>query len=98
MRPAEIAPGEPSVCLPLCCDPNERRSNHRGHLTRWYHCDLRVQQGYTEILDQWVGLSRNQSAPCRGKFSLCLRREPEQFRKMDFAALNRIVRITLSMM
>ena len=49
MRPAEIAPGEPSVCLPLCCDPNVRRSNHRGHLTRWYHCDLRVQQGTSKV-------------------------------------------------
>jgi hypothetical protein len=74
------------VCLPLCCDPNERRSNHRGLLTRWYHCDLRV-QGCTESLDQGVGLSSKQSAPWCEKFSFSLRREPEQFRKMDFAAL-----------
>src|SRR5580704_19252743 len=49
MRPAEVAPGEPSVCLPLCCGPNERHSNRRGLLTRWYHCDLRVQRGYIEV-------------------------------------------------
>jgi hypothetical protein len=45
-------------------------------------------------LDQGVGLSSNQSAPCREKFSFSLRLEPEQFRKMDFAALKRMVRIT----
>ena len=33
----EVAPGEPSVCLPLCCDPNEFRNSNRGHLTRWNH-------------------------------------------------------------
>jgi hypothetical protein len=43
-------------------------------------------------------LSSNQSTPGRGKFSFPLRREPEQFREMDFAALKRIVRITLCMM
>jgi hypothetical protein len=38
----EVAPGEPSVCLPLCCDPNLFRNNYRGQLTRWNHRNLRV--------------------------------------------------------
>jgi hypothetical protein len=44
MRPAGVAPGEPSVCLPLCCGPNELRSDHRGLLTRWNHSNLRVRK------------------------------------------------------
>jgi hypothetical protein len=32
-------------------------------------------------------MSSNQSATCKGKFSLTLQPEPEQFRRMDFAAI-----------
>src|ERR1700692_1277807 len=77
MRPAEIAPGEPSVCLPLCCDPNVRRSNHRGHLTRWYHCDLRVQQGTAKVWTKesdcqainWRGAAKNFQSRCGGNLN-----------------------------
>jgi hypothetical protein len=37
-----------------------------------------------EILDLRAGLSSNQSAPRRQKFSRALQREPEQFRKTKF--------------
>jgi hypothetical protein len=42
MRPLDVAPGEPSVWLPLCYGPNELRNNLRGLLTRWTHLNLRV--------------------------------------------------------
>jgi hypothetical protein len=36
--------GEPFVSLPLCCDPNGLRNNHRGLLTRWNHLNLRARR------------------------------------------------------
>jgi hypothetical protein len=61
MRPTGVAPGEPSVLLPLCCGPNELRNNLRGLLTRWNHLDLRARK-VQQILLQEIGLSSDQSS------------------------------------
>ena len=57
MRLRRVAPGEPSACLPLCCDPNAFRSNDRGLLTRWSHGDLRVRNVAMKFLSRAIGLS-----------------------------------------